>query len=274
VSDAGFCNRKRTFLTCILSATYCYSVLRLTVLGSGDAFNAGGALHSAYQLEHEGGTLLIECGPSILAGMKREGISTDAPDGVLISHLHGDHFAGLPFLFLEYVFENPRSRPLLIAGPPTTKDRFHDVYAAMYQETVFRDVGFEVTHIDANPGERFEIAGFEIEPFLVPHPAKPFSLGYRIESPEGVLVFSGDSAWTDDFVAQTQGADVFLCECCSMRQGSDMHVSYEEILAHKDKLGCRRLLLTHLGSDVVGCEDLEIEMVHDGLVVEFGNESD
>ena len=183
-------------------------MLRLTVLGSGDAFNAGGALHSAYQLEHEGGTLLLECGPSILAGLKREGISTDAPDGVLISHLHGDHFAGLPFLFLEYLFENPRSRPLTIAGPPTTKDRFREVYAAMYQESVFHEVGFEVTHIDANPAERFQIAGFEVRPFLVPHTAKPFSLDYRIESPEGVLVFSGDSAWTDDFITQTQGADL------------------------------------------------------------------
>ena len=87
-------------------------MLRLTVLGSSDAFNAGGALHSAYLLEHDEGTLLIECGPSVLAGMKRAGVPTDAPDAVLISHLHGDHFAGLPFLFLEYLFENPRGRPL------------------------------------------------------------------------------------------------------------------------------------------------------------------
>lgn len=249
-------------------------MLRLTVLGSGDAFNAGGALHSAYQLEHAEGTILLECGPSVLAGIKRAGLASDRIDGVVISHLHGDHFAGLPFLFLEYRFEVSRKRSLVIAGPPTTEERFRAVYCDMFQESVFRETGFDVEYIEANPDVSFRIAGFEVTPFLVPHSAKPFSLGYRIESPEGVLVFSGDSAWTDAFVDQARGADVFLCECCSIRPESDIHVSYEEILANKDRLECGRLLLTHLGSDVLESDAIEVERVHDGMVIEFGKSRD
>ena len=52
------------------------------------------------------------CGPSILQALKRSGRDPGAVDFVLLSHLHGDHFGGVPFLFMEYRYEEPRSRPL------------------------------------------------------------------------------------------------------------------------------------------------------------------
>src|SRR3989475_11509017 len=98
-------------------------VVRVTVLGSGDAFGSGGRLHSAYLVETPRHTFLLDCGPTILQAFKRSGRDPGAVDFVLISHLHGDHFGGLPFLFMEYRFEEPRSRPLAVYGPPGTERR-------------------------------------------------------------------------------------------------------------------------------------------------------
>lgn len=242
--------------------------MRLHVLGSGDAFNSAGALHSSYFLEHAAGKMLVECGPSVLAGLKRANIPSDAPDAVLISHLHGDHFGGLPFLLLEYLFCNPRSRPLVIAGPPTTAQRVWSLYGELYREPHCRELHFDVDWIVAEPGASFRLAGFDVHAFEVPHMTDPVSLGYRIESPEGVMVFSGDSAWTDAFVEQTRGADLFLCECCSLRPETSLHTSYEDILANRSRLGCSRLLLTHLGADMREASSIEIERAHDGLTVD------
>jgi ribonuclease BN (tRNA processing enzyme) len=244
-------------------------MLRLSVLGSGDAFNSGGALHSCYLLEHGAGKLMLECGPSSLAGMKRNRIPSDAPDAILISHLHGDHFGGVPFLLLEYLFSNPRTRPLVIAGPPTTEQRVRSLYAELYREVHCRQVNFEIEWAVLEPGARRRLAGFDVRAFQVPHSAEPVSLGYRIESDDGVIVFSGDSAWTDEFVTETRDADLFLCECCSMKPETPVHTSFEEILAHRAELGCRRLVLTHLGADVRSAEGLEVERAFDGMVIDL-----
>jgi ribonuclease BN (tRNA processing enzyme) len=244
-------------------------MLRLHILGSGDAFNSGGALHSCYLLEHAAGKLMLECGPSALAGLKRAGIPSDAPDAVLLSHLHGDHFGGLPFLLLEYLFSNPRSRPLVVAGPITTAQRVRALYGELYREAHCREIRFDLDWIVAEPGSSFRLAGFDVQAFEVPHTSDPPSLGYRIESPDGVVVFSGDSAWTDAFVEQTRGSDLFLCECCSLQPETKVHTSYEDILANRARLGCKRLLLTHLGADVRAASSLDVERAHDGMVVEI-----
>lgn len=244
--------------------------MKLTVIGSGDAFCSGGSLHSCNLLEHDGGTVMLECGPGVLAGMKRLGIPTDAPDAVLVSHLHGDHFGGIPFLFLEYLFENPRQRPLTILGPPTILERSFALYAALYRELQSFELPFEIRLVELEPGSRVDVGGLDVEAFRVTHNAEPFSLGFRISSPGATMLFSGDSAWNEVFAEKSQGVDLFLCECCTMEPTVPMHTSYEELLAQRERLGCKRLLLTHLGADVRRAEGFRFERAEDGMVVEFG----
>jgi ribonuclease BN (tRNA processing enzyme) len=239
--------------------------VKLTVIGSGDAFCSGGALHSCNLLEHDGSTLMLECGPGVLAGMKKLGIPTESLDALAISHLHGDHFGGIPFLFLEYLFENPRHRPLTIIGPPTILERSFALYAALYRELQSFELPFEIRVVEMHPGSRTQVAGFDVEAFKVTHNAEPFSLGYRVTSPGGTVLFSGDSAWNEDFVEKSKGADIFLCECCTMEPTVPMHTSYKELLANRDRLHCKRLLLTHLGADVRCAENFRFERVTDGM---------
>lgn len=266
----GPCKRFPGALTWSISGEYPFAVLRLEVLGSGDAFNACGALHSCYLLEHSAGSLMMECGPSVLAGLQRAGIDPNKPDVLLISHLHGDHFGGVPFMYLEYMFRTVRDRPLVIAGPKTIEDRVMQLYRALYSEIERRHpLRFEVVFVELEAGRSAELAGARIEPFLVPHSAEPYSLGYRIETPDGAVLFSGDSAWTEEFVERSRGTKLFLCECCSMSRQSDMHTSYENILANRERLGCERLLLTHLGTDVRESDAVEEQRAHDGLILEL-----
>ena len=92
--------------------------MRVTVLGAGDAFSSGGQRQSGYLVETHRATFLLDCGTTTLLALKSLQIPAEQIDFVAISHMHGDHFGGLPFLFLEYLYENPRTRPLHIVGPP------------------------------------------------------------------------------------------------------------------------------------------------------------
>ncbi len=176
------------------------------------SIDAGGALHTCYLLEHGKGRLMLESGSSVLASMKRKGLATDLPDAVLVSHYHGDHFGGIPYLYLEYTFVNERERPLQVVGPPGVEEKVRNLYGALYGSIRERELPFPVEYLEIEPGQSRELAGFSCEAFQVPHNAEPYSLGYRIESPEGSMLFSGDSAWTDDFVSKSRGTEIILCE--------------------------------------------------------------
>ncbi len=104
-----------------------FAGLRLRFIGSGDAFGSGGRLQTCLCLEGPGGRVLIDCGATALIGMKRAGVDPGSVGCVLLSHLHGDHFGGVPFLVLDGQFGR-RESPLVVAGPPGSRER---VTAAM-----------------------------------------------------------------------------------------------------------------------------------------------
>ena len=97
--------------------------MRLTIVGSGDAFGSGGRFNTCFWLETAKATLLVDCGASSLVALKAHGLDHGDIDGIVLSHLHGDHFGALPFLLLDAQFLARRERPLLIAGPPGTRAR-------------------------------------------------------------------------------------------------------------------------------------------------------
>src|SRR5690349_12807743 len=116
--------------------------MELTIIGCGDAFSSGGRHHSCYLLDTSVGRLMIDCGANSPLGLKRAGISLSTLDAIVISHCHGDHFGGLPFLYLDKLFIERDSRPLEILGPPGIKERMETLLDAAYPEIRQLERGF------------------------------------------------------------------------------------------------------------------------------------
>jgi ribonuclease BN (tRNA processing enzyme) len=109
-----------------------------------------------------------------------------------------------------------------------------------------------------------------ITPFIVPHADELTCFGYRIDVGGRTILFSGDTGWTEELVAQSRGADLFLCECTTYDTQLALHLSYPEIARRAGDFGCRRLVLTHLGSEPLARRgDLTIECAEDGLVIDL-----
>jgi ribonuclease BN (tRNA processing enzyme) len=244
--------------------------VRVRFLGTGDAFSARGGHQAAYMVEGSRTSLLLDCGSSTLTAMKRDRVAADPVDLVLLSHLHGDHFAGLPYLFLEYTYEQPRRRPLTIAGPRGTEERVGQLFRASYKELAAKPKPFELRFVELQPGERAVIEGVRIDPFRVPHQEKEISLGLLVEIDGKRVLYSGDTGWTEELVARSQGTDLFICECCFFETRVDFHLDYPRLHENRERFGSKRMILTHLGREVQARRDqVEIELASDGLVVEL-----
>lgn len=245
-------------------------MVRLTVLGSGDAFGSGGRLHSAYLVEAPGTALLVDCGPTVLQALKQLRIPTERLDGVLLSHLHGDHFGGVPFLLMDYRYDSVRRRPFCIAGPRDTERRVRELYAALYERSATEPPPHPVVWQRIPAREPVTVGGVRVTALPVPHAPELECFGYRLEVAGRTIFYSGDTAWTDEFVAQARNADLFLCECSTWETRLDLHISYPEIAARAGGLGCKRLVLTHLGREPLArLDEITLECARDGMVIEL-----
>lgn len=244
--------------------------MKLHILGCGDAFGSGGRNHSGYLVDAKDRLFLLDCGPTTLPAMKRAGFDPARLDVIFLSHLHGDHFGGLPFFFLEYLYENPRKKPLHIAGPPGTEERVTNLFQLMYGDpSVPRKLPPTLFHV-LEPGRPATIEEIEVFPFRVPHQVNEVSLGLKVSYDGRQLLYSGDSPWCDLFVTHARGTDLFLCECSFFDPQTSNHMSYREIQQNLSRLECKRLILTHLGKEMLSRSDeIEVQLAEDGMVIEI-----
>jgi ribonuclease BN (tRNA processing enzyme) len=97
--------------------------MELQFLGSGDAFGSGGRFNTCFLVRDRQGAFLIDCGASSMIALRKFGVDPNTIRAVVISHLHGDHFGGLPFFILDSQLVSRRTAPLVIAGPPGLRRR-------------------------------------------------------------------------------------------------------------------------------------------------------
>ena len=234
-------------------------------LGSGDTFGSGGRLHTCIHVRSEDATFLIDCGASSLVAMKRFGVDPSSIDAVLVTHLHGDHFGGIPFLVLDAQLVQRRTRPLTLAGPPGLQSRVHDAMEALFPGSSRARRRFELEIVELAEGEATGIGALEVTPYGVVHPSGAPAYALRVECGAKVVSYSGDTEWTDSLLSAARGADLFVCEAYFFEKEVPYHLDYRTLMDHRSELGCRRLILTHMSDDMLRrLGDVDAEWAEDG----------
>jgi ribonuclease BN (tRNA processing enzyme) len=251
--------------------------MQLTFVGTGDAFGSGGRFNTCLHLTGETGagdrlSWLIDCGATAPLGLARAGIDTAAVSTILVTHFHGDHFAGIPFVLLDGLFRSRRTAPLTLIGPPDIEARFRLLMAAMFPGYLDRPVPFALHFREIAPGETLEHEGATITAFAAIHdPAVGPCLAFRIAVAGKILAISGDTRWTDDLPILAAGADLFVCECYAVDGDIPVHLTYAVLEPRLASLGARRVILTHMGDTMLAAgKTIATEQAHDGLTVTIG----
>ena len=234
-------------------------------LGSGDAFGSGGRLQTCILIEVSGTELLLDCGASALSSMKRFGVSTADIDKILITHLHGDHFGGIPFFILDSQLISKRTKPLLIAGPAGLKDRIHSAMEIMFPGSSRVKQKFQIEFLELQAGVRSEIDQVLVTAAGVAHTSGAPSYALRIEGAGKSIVYSGDTEWTDNLIEIARGSDLFIAEAYFYEKKIKFHLDYHTLMEKKAELDCKRIILTHMSDDMLRrIDSLELEYAEDG----------
>lgn len=243
--------------------------MKFQFIGSGDAFGTGGRFNTCFRVEHSAGSFLIDCGASSMVALRHHGADPNSINAIFITHLHGDHFAGLPFFLLDAQLYSKRRTPLTIAGPYGLQERLIQTQEVLFPGSSEVTHKFDFELIEIAPGETRDVAGVTVSAFPMRHPCGAPPLGLRLTADGKSVAYTGDTEWNDDIIALGKDADLFVMECLFFEKSVPHHLSYRTISANAEAIGARRIVLTHFSPEMLAHQgDVAFATASDGLVLE------
>lgn len=247
--------------------------MRLTIVGCGDAFGSGGRSSTCFVLETAKATLAVDFGASALPSLKKQSIDPNRIDGIVLSHLHGDHFGGLPFFLLDGQFLAQRTKPLLIAGPPGTKARLDGLLEVFFPKSTGSKWKFSWRVQEIPVGAPHTVLDHSIVTAEVIHQSGAPSTALRLSDGTRTFAYSGDTEWTDALLPIAKDADLFICECYAYAGTITGHLTWETLKPRLAALHARRVMLTHMNPTMLAKIDevrqSGVRIAEDGMVLDF-----
>jgi ribonuclease BN (tRNA processing enzyme) len=243
-------------------------VTRIRFIGSGDSFGNGGRFQTCILVDADGYRFLIDCGATSLVALKRAGVDPGSIDAVLLTHFHGDHCGGVPYLILDGQFAK-RERPLVIAGPPGVSERMTRVFEAALPTSSRTEQRFALSYVELGATST-RIGPLDVLALPVAHLPETTPHGVRARVDGRIVAYTGDTDWCDALPRLADGADLFIAEAYSFDKRIPLHLSHATLHAHRGELHAKRVVLTHAGAETLAHRaELAWDLVDDGMEIDL-----
>jgi ribonuclease BN (tRNA processing enzyme) len=244
--------------------------VKITFLGTGDAFGHGGRLQACILVNARDCTFLMDCGATVMISMNRFGINPNDIDLILISHLHGDHFAGIPFFILDAQLHSKRQTPLVVAGPPGIRRRLETAMEVMFPGSSKVKRKFSIEVEEMSPRQAYHFRTLTVTSVAVDHASGDPALALRVDCEGRRIAYTGDTAWTDAIGEIAVNAQLLIAEAYFYEKPIKYHLNYLTLADHLDEMNPGRIFLTHMSQDMLSrLEGVKAEVAEDGMGVEL-----
>jgi ribonuclease BN (tRNA processing enzyme) len=241
-------------------------------VGSGDAFGSGGRAQTCISLSAGAGTerVLVDCGATSVAAMKAQGLDPNQVHVVVVTHLHGDHFGGLPFLILDGQFSR-RQAPLVVVGPPGTAARLAAAMEVLYPGSTSVKRRFDVDVREVTPdGTPVRAGEVLVRGWEVDHACGAPPLAVNVTMDGLTFGYSGDTAWTESLVSAAAEASVFAVEAYTFDKPVRYHLDYATFRRHANHFAAERIFLTHMSPAMLSrLPEADHPAAFDGMTLEL-----
>jgi ribonuclease BN (tRNA processing enzyme) len=220
--------------------------MEITILGASAAYPGPGEACSGFMVESQGIRLLVDLGTGVLSCLQKF-CRLDEISGVVITHLHPDHF--LDLLPLRYALRygldtGPQPKPRLYL-PPCSGRELNKMVAFFAESDSFFDDVFNV--IEFNSGNRLLLGDLKLEFVPVKHYIPTWAI---MVTDAKKLAYSADSRMCDELIEIARNADLFICNLGDDHRENNIddggHLKPEQAGMIARQAGARRLLLSHL----------------------------
>jgi ribonuclease Z len=158
--------------------------LILTFLGTGATIPPIGRNQVSFALKHTNGTILFDCGEGTQFSLRKYKIPTKKEFLICISHLHSDHFLGIPGLLSSFQLQG-RSQKIIFLGPTGIDELINRLIEANY---IFIDYPIET--IALQPNDEYKGKGYSIQAYKAKHEANALSFIWCEDSRPGRMDIS------------------------------------------------------------------------------------
>lgn len=261
----------RFFSSCILIciALSAMTQTKLVMLGTGTPFADPERSGPSLAIVVNDQSYIVDCGPGVVR--RASSLSKTYPalaakelKRLFITHLHTDHTVGYPdMIFTPAVLD--RNAPLNVYGPKGLKSMTNHILKAYKEDIVVRVKGLEMGNADAykvnvievKPGLIYQDELVKVHAFNVSHGSWKHAFGYRFETPDKVIVVSGDATYSQSLVENAKNCDILVHEIFSQsgldkreerwkRYHSTFHTSPSQLAEIANQVKPKLLVLTHL----------------------------
>src|SRR6266852_2473134 len=167
-------------------------------VGSGDSFGSGGRFQTCILVDGGGTRFTIDFGTSSLIALKQQGIEHNSIDAILLTHLHGDHCGGVPFLLIDAMLGARRERPLIVAGPTGTTAHLATLREVLFPGSAIMTPKFPLDYRELTVDSANRVLDLVVTPRPARHTAQTHPTALRVEVGDRVIAYTGDTEWTDE----------------------------------------------------------------------------
>lgn len=232
--------------------------ITITILGSGTAFPVRSRAPAGILWQCDDKVILFDIGPGTLLRLNEQGVDFQSLREIYLTHLHSDHTLDLVTLVQanDCIPAPGRQVPLSITGCKDTQLLFTKLME-VFPGIAPRNYPFKIIERAA---ESWQEGRIKVRTALTGHTS--FSLGYRVESDEGIFVYTGDAVLSDTLISLCQNADLLICDCsfpASIHSPDHMNTTAVGQLAASAEVKC--LVPTHFYPQVLAT-DIAAEIRH------------
>lgn len=222
--------------------------MRLTVLGHGPAPTQPDTPASGILIEAGDTAVLLDCGQGVISALRRT-LDPRTLDGIVVGHMHADHYLDLAGLRYLFPWGERAVRRLPVHLPPGGTVRLEALARAISERPGFFEDSYEVS--EYAEGQALTIGHLRVRPFASRHYVPAW--GMEITDRDGHrVIYAGDTGPSERLEAIARDADLLICEATLADATDDDpargHLTAAEALDIARHAGVRQTLLTHYPS--------------------------
>ncbi len=214
--------------------------MKIAILGDSSCIPDVGRDTACYLIN---GRHLMDTGWCAALGMRRHGFDPLKLESILLTHLHQDHYIGLPQLLFFVGLRKRPGPPLKIVGPSEHLEEVVEAALAFLQKARFPEVVPNYELVPLKAGEKVEMSDVRVETFGVKHvsganrPEQAFAYKIADKASGGWAVFSGDTSYHPPLAEFAKLAPLLIHDAA--------HTAAQDAADIAKRAEVGRLVLTH-----------------------------